>query len=281
MARTPDDPTKAQVWVTKGLDDLDFEFYFPQGPKGDPGGIAYGTALDAVNLNDIVTSGVYRTTATSSLAALDNYPVALAGVLVVHERLRDATTYQSVFQEYFVADSVNGARVRYVRYLYGKTSWTPWRAYVSQRVDQTAGRAIYTWDDVNKREQLTYGDTGWRNITSSVATVTAGAINLRRVGQIVELNITDLTVSDASASSLNFAGILPVGFRPYHWGNFNTLNSPAVSSISRGVRVKNTGDVTIYNYVAGDILRATMQWSVVETWPATLPGTATASIPNV
>lgn len=279
MARTPTDPTKAQVWVTKGLDDLDFEFYIPNGPKGDPGGITYATDLGATNLNAIVTTGVYRTSGTSTLLATENYPVNLAGVLVVYERLRDAS-FQSVFQEYYVADSVNGARVKYVRYMYGVTNWTPWRAYVSTRIDQTAGRAIYQWDDVNRRDQLVYGDTGWRDISSLILNGHTGSVHVRRTAQLVyvRMNITP-NQANTSADIFNW----PSGFAP-DVSNLWVSTRPTAATSTVHLNVNSTR-IVINGPAAFTAGWGSVSYEAVfpalNTWPTALPGTASSTIPNL
>ena len=48
-----------------------------------------------------------------------------------------------------------------------------WKNVPSQRVDTTAGRAVYVWDNVNNREQLAFGDTGYRALCTWT---TAGVI---------------------------------------------------------------------------------------------------------
>lgn len=284
MARTPTDPTKAQVWVTKGMDDLDFEFYFPQGPKGDPGGISLGTPLDTTtdsgtgkfNLNDVKVSGVYRMMATvSSGLAVRNYPRdSDTGILVVYERV----TGQTLIQEWR-SISQQGRGV-YVRNMTTTDTWTPWRFMPTSRVDQTAGRAIYQWDDLNNREQLVYGDTGWRNIImQSVSQV--GNMHIRRNGHLVTLNVVGYSMSAASVNGnygIFFAGGQLAGFTPGVTGRCVATTSAGVVRIidivptNAEMRIFD-GTLAAYSW--------SMTWPTNDAWPTSLPGTAVNNIPNL
>lgn len=249
-----------------------FDFDIPQGEKGDPGGLTDGTALGSADLNTIVASGVYiQTSAIGS-----NYPVGSPlGTLIVHRNLAGTRIVQ-----YFHSHNINFAgRVTFMRgYVDGV--WRPWTTLASQRVDQTAGRAIYTWDDVNHREQLVWGDTGLRQITADNGYV--GAVNLRRVGNLVTCTAT---ISRPPGGSLNgiFLTAVPAGFGPdvtswvYQpvrhnsgtgWFSFYRKNTELSF-------VDSTGDVD------GSQVRFSSSWSTLQAWPTTLPGVASGSIPNL
>lgn len=277
MPQTPTDPTKAQAWVTKTGDNLDFEFYFPQGPKGDPGGFTLGTLLGTANLDEIKTSGLYRQTSSANATALNNYPrTGNGGILQVQEM---STDY--LIQQYRpMTGLATGPAVIHERALNG-TVWTPWRTYNTTRVDQTAGRALYGWDELNYREQLVWGDTGWRDVSASIASPDlTGTIFIRRVGSTVELK-ADLVSAITNANRQVIA--LPTGFRvgpalslPY--GNFPLTNSSG--TLAGKFEIYATGSVWITPTISGSSLKLDASVLVTDPWPTTLPGTAVGTIPN-
>ncbi len=276
MARTPTDPTKAQVWITKGLDDLDFEFYFPQGPKGDPGGIVNGSLLGTQDLNIILNDGVYRQDAHANATSARNYPVTFGGVLVVMQMQG-----YLLFQEYTpIMGEATGVPVFYRReYVAG--TWRPWRSYSSSRVDQTAGRAIYQWDSLNSRDQLVYGDTGWRDVSSSLVNGASGTLQVRRVGYEVIVK--------------GFNIILP---NPTNYG-FYTFPSGFIGDDKLFIGRENMVSGLIAAFQMGSVLSCMTGLSggtvnntdhrygftessfTASEWPTTLPGTAVGSIPNL
>lgn len=272
MARTPTDPTKAQVWVTKGLDDLDFEFYFPQGPKGDPGGIVNGTPLGAANLNEIVTTGVYRQDSGSNATALNNYPFPNSGVLLVFQSA--GAGYLS--QQYMPLNGGTLSAKQFYRREFVTPSWGPWRLYASSRVDQTAGRAIYQFDDVNMRDQLIYGDTGYRNITTLLGDVSTGAVYLRRMGGICSLSFSNVEFTNPSSTVVHtYNALLPAGFRSA-WAARYPL-SPSAGQITV---YGSTGNIDLVKGVSTTLFNEVI-WTTNDTWPTSLPGVSAATIPNL
>jgi hypothetical protein len=197
-----------------------------KGDKGDPGGIVDGTWLSTTDLNLLTTSGEYRSGGMADATLERNYPVAnVYGKLMVR-----AITTTLVVQEFTPIGGSDVGRVFYRR-LYSSGGWQPWRAYGAQRVDQTAGRAIYTWDDVNNREQLVYGDTGWRAVAldptigvvaagdfwgrpSGGGSLSADAVLLRRINNIVYIGSQGALQpkQDYSGTTRNII-LLPAGWR--------------------------------------------------------------------
>ncbi|ALY08998.1 hypothetical protein GORDON_23 [Arthrobacter phage Gordon] len=273
MAQTPDDPTKAQVWITKGIDDLDFEFYFPQGPKGDPGPFVpiSVTGSSGTNLNDLTAPGVYSV-AIPTLAndsALQNYPMHEAGSMWI----TTSNAGSVVVQQY-----TTNTKGMYVRRRFSGT-WSAWRFFGQSRTDQTAGRTMYQWDEINQREQLVYGDTGVRSIPMDNNYL--GTLQIRRLGNQVYLNGA---IKRPVGGSINgtFLISIPDGFKPQAvaWTffpvrhsptpNWGTLYRKAYELVLEGL----TGDTD-----AGEA-RFEISWSTVQAWPTVLPGTASGSIPN-
>ena len=271
MARTPTDPTKAQVWITKGLDDLDFEFYFPQGPKGDPGGIVAGAILTSgADLNNILNDGITRWAGFVP----NNAPNANVNYATMYT---NTTANNSVINQFVLTASTNGSgKSIFIRARDGAT-WGSWRTLNTTHVDQTSGRAIYQWDDVNNRDQLIYGDTGYRTVNSWFsADMAAGEVLIRRMGSLVSLIFSGTEFTDVS-STLNhsYTGIIPVGFQS-----------------SRAIRLPlapSPGQVTVYGANGNfDVMKGhaaplygEIMWTTVNPWPTTLPGTASGTIPNV
>ncbi|AZS11109.1 hypothetical protein SEA_WAWA_2 [Arthrobacter phage Wawa] len=285
MARTPDDPTKAQVWIDN-TDPLNpkFEFYFPRGSKGEPGGFNLGTALDNAvdtgtgryNLNDVMTSGIYRMTATNDNLLIRNFPRNYdTGILEVFERVPGQTLIQ-------VWHSINiNSRITFERsYVNG---WQPWQMYSSTRVSQAAGRAFYQWNDVALQEQLIYGDTGWRDMSSLLVNGwtlgTGGALQVRRVGYQVYWRAYNLNGSAATSSVFV---MIPAGFGYETYNNrLPTTDGTSVTS----VLVNNTTGIgaNVAVPIATAFASNFSNWNypTVQVWPASLPGSASGGIPNI
>lgn len=316
---TPTDPNQAQAWVTGEPPDQTVDFYIPRGntgvmgpvgpqgpslvvgsietnmgpaapgtigatgltgPKGDPGGFTAGTILGTADLNTIITPGIYRQTDTSGTGSLvNNYPYASAyGSMLV--LVTNGDDIEQIFYPQFYASSIDG------RTFYRRNKslgvWNPWRAYNSTRVDQTAGRVIYQWDDLNNRDQLIYGDTGWRDVTSlfPVGKVTAGTVWIRRIGYQLHLSFNDTTFGGQSSIG-NITLNLPSGFRfttPFPGIAFAMAGG---QSNSYHIRIDNGYPGLVLQQVSsGTWLRSEHCWATDDPWPTTLPGTAVGSIPN-
>lgn len=278
MSFTPTDPTKAEVRIVN-TDPLNpqFDFYIPRGSKGDPGGITLGTSLGTTDLNTLLTPGVYRQSGAPSVGL--NYPVLDLGVLVVHQ----SSTVPWVMQEYTPTATTATPRARlFYRRTYVTGVWSAWMIYRSDRLDQTAGRALYTWDDTNNREQLIWGDTGSRDITATFLDPSkwaGGQLKIRRVGSEVELRALALdNVTGVIGSVPVLTGQLPLGFRNQH-----TLSAIAVNvtTISRVQMDFTATQATIFNVVDGGVSTFTAKWQTADAWPTSLPGTADGTIPNL
>lgn len=277
--RIPDDPAKAQAWLSGvGTPEMELDLYVPRGNKGDPGGITLGTILGTANLDEIKASGVYRQTGTAAATVLNNYPVTAPGVLLVLESNAGAQLEQE-YRPHYYSPVATYAQVTYRRQFYN-AAWSPWRTFAAQRVDNTAGRAIYAWDPTANREQLIYGDTGWRNISASFPTLTAGAVYMRRNGAACSLVMNDCRFSDPNGTAA-FTPVVPVGFRPTLWENFQSISSASIASAGNAVRVRSDSGISIYDYVTNAQIRLSGTWQTVDPWPTTLPGTAVGSVPNL
>lgn len=258
-----------------------------KGDKGDAGGWTIGNNLGTTNLNTITSPGLYRTEGTvANMVSTLNYPSAVTGVLEV--------TYRSlnrIVQKFYPQSGGGQDRVFWTRSSTGDGSaWMPWVVYASQRVDNTAGRAIYTWDDVANREQLIYGDTGWRNISNEPVLLndfTAASMQLRRVDSSITLNFDAMKSATASGNSGFIA--LPVGFRPdltngsgnqrYNTATELTGLNPTVISPEPAYGSSVNPNLRFLHYVATRTLHGSVTFYTRDPWPTSLPGTAIGAIP--
>lgn len=227
-----------------------------------------GVIAAGTNLDTVTAVGVYsQPTAANATLAL-NYPVAAEGSLTV------AGVGSVRTQQYTVTAGTGAVRGTYIR-RYSGSAWEAWQFLPSQRVDQTAGRAIYTWDHLNQREQLIYGDTGWRDISGLLLNGWTGTVFLRRLGHTVFLRHNAL--NRASATGANFMTV-PAGFA--------SGASDALSIVTRPV----TGSTPAYGSLSGGTLGYTLtdgeprasqlSWPTTDAWPTSLPGIASGTIPN-
>lgn len=270
MPQTPTDPTKAQVWVTGEAPNQQLEFYIPRGAKGEPGGITLGTVLGTANLDDIKTSGVYRQTAAANSTPLNNYPEASLGVLLVYE-VTATTHLEQEFRPFWFSPTTRHASVFYRRQFVSGV-WSAWKVYPSNRVSETAGRAIYQWDNINHREQLIYGDTGLRNLEAEIINGwTATIFKVRRIGYEVTMYFYNVSPAAQTGASM---WTIPVGFRP----------PSAVTTMSgtlTGGNVQMTS-IAVQPYTSASSATGTVQlvkYATLDAWPATLPGTASGTVP--
>lgn len=222
-----------------------------------------GSDLGTADLNTIITPGVYHQATPASATLARNYPAAsLQYALTV---LPGGGSIRH--QELVVASGPGAGYAKYAR-IYTGVAWTSWQAIPVQRVDETSGRAIFTWDYKNNRWQLIYGDTGWRDITASVGSVvTGGSVFVRRYGATVFITLLGVTVPINGT----VAGALPIGFRIAHavalptpYGSITTWDTNGNLAFS----ALGTGRYVGVTFLAGD------------TWPTTLPGTPVGSIPS-
>jgi hypothetical protein len=250
------------------------------GPKGDPGGLVLGTVLGTADLNTIIIDGIYRHVNGTDVSLARNYPIATGetGILKVSSNWSDSSW---LMQEYIPNENGSLGNVVYRRVRHSGT-WNPWRAFNATRIDQSAGRVIYQWDDVNKREQLIYGDTGWRDVSAGLTSGWVGGLHIRRIGSILHVSIRSVTPPMASPVGQFYAW--PAGFAPDIMGTYITTRPD--SSVTLTSLYFNTVGVT-HNILSnawtsgmGSLL-GNFSFPVSAAWPTALPGTAYGSIPNV
>jgi hypothetical protein len=250
-----------------------------KGDKGDTGSWGNGTTLGATDLNTITVAGVYcQTNSSGSQSPLsNNYPYNGGyGVLKVFTTAAPADVIQEFYgQSYAAAMDARG----FWRRNRSNSVWSPWRFHASARVDQTAGRAIYQWDDVNNREQLVYGDTGWRDIVSLYlgSTIVTPQLRIRREGQTVTIVFQGYPPAGASSILQN---TIPVGFRPSIGLNLRFAGVQISSTLPPQATVSSGNSLSIDNAQGSGEYTFVATYPTNDAWPTTLPGVASGSIPN-
>lgn len=310
MVTTPSDPNNAQAWMsgTPTPDDVIVDFYIPRGnqgvrgprgpagpsvvvgsvetnmgpaapgtigpqglpgAKGDPGGLVLGTVLSpSIDWDTITTPGLYQFQAS---VTGNGRPESASGLLTVTSR---GTNF--AHQEYtpLYGTASWNSRIFYRRWQLNGT-WGAWQSFTSERIDKSAGLAIYTWDPIASREQLFYGDTGWRDISANVLNNDAASvIRIRRVLSNVYVRFN--TNPSSQGDVFNF----PTGFAVDVDGMYSTVRySGAVSTCF----VYTAGSkIGLAGYAGGNGgVNYTGTFPTSTPWPTTLPGTASGSIPNM
>lgn len=223
--------------------------------------------LGTSDLNTITVAGKYVQGNGTNATLARNYPRDnIAGILEVLV-LTSAALVQRFTINY--GSGPNATTGFFVR-RYNGGFWDPWRFISAQRVDNSAGRAIYVMDDSATREQMIYGDTGRRNITSLFGTaVTAGNVLIQRYGRLVTIVLDNVTVPVGAGT---VAGIIPAGFRPTSAGVYAVGYSPNTATIW------GNGDI---NLPTGSARYGSFTYPTENAWPTSLPGTADGAIPNL
>ena len=152
-------------------------------------------------------------------------------------------------------------------------------------VDETVGRRAFTWDAVNGRWQMTYGDTGMRRLVTADLDSSFTATNsvtgpwLTRTGNTVTLEGT-VGIGSASADALY---TLPDGFKS------RRTVVPGVWVATTGTRttqpITTSTDGSVINIeerdaTGGATARFSASWVTNDTWPTELPGLADGAIPS-
>lgn len=274
----------ASVTVTGTPENPIFSFDIPQGEKGEPGGLINPIALNpGEDANNLTASGLYRVVSSNATTAL-NWPRDNMGAHIMV--LRGAST---VITQVAYPLATNQPKGQYHRWQVSGT-WGPWQFIPAQRVDQTAGRAIYTYDDLNNREQLVWGDTGIRTVTASVLASfdSSGAtrnLNIRRAGATVSISGQLLVAAGATSATQMAAYPIPAGFRPSNGVESTALQIRGNTSTLRAYTNGNDFCLqsmggSLGNLTAGDIVNVNITYFTTEAWPSSLPGVAFGAIPT-
>jgi len=140
--------------------------------------------------------------------------------------------------------------------------------------DESVGRRLFQWDANNSRWQMTFGDTGWRDVSAGLESGTTGEWRMRRVNSTVTHHVYNVTNSSGAMYTI------PTGFRTVSYGTVIPLtkwdltagavllNSPAAGSCTLSDGLKGyTGAYYMFTH------------DTSEAWPTSLPGSAVGSIP--
>lgn len=258
----------------------------PQGNKGDKGDIGIGfspVTLAAQNLNTVTTQGYYRAAGSTIITKENNYPVnALSGILRVEVRLHAQEQYGPVliqtYKPIYGSNTSKESRIYYQR-TYAGNVWSEWIVYTSQRVDNTAGRAIYTWDETAGREQLVYGDTGKRIMTTLVNPIFGVTVaKIRRVTNEVEIQLQMNKPNGAGSGQIAvLPEQLPIGFRNQHTVQTAAFinSNPTLANLAFA-----GGPLSVSGFPeTATTLYLMMKFTTIDAWPATLPGTPDTQLP--
>lgn len=242
----------------------------PQGVQGIAGGFVVSTNINAgTSLDTITTPGLYLNTTANAAAAPSN----TSGHLEV------ISGASWILQRFTV---LSEQRVYWMRRRDSGSAWGPWVTYQSNRFDTAGGRALYTYDWANNRDQRIYGDTGIRNLTLDNGFV--GALTLRRYNDTVSLAGA---IKRPPGGSLNgtFLTSVPVGFAPASSVWTYTMVRHSGNAAGFWLYRKNT-ELTFIESVPGNEtdaveVRFEVSWTTTQNWPSVLPGTAIGAIPNL
>ena len=149
-----------------------------------------------------------------------------------------------------------------------------WVVLDGSYTDESVGRRLFQWDANNSRWQMTYGDTGWRDVSAGLEAGTTGEWRMRRVNSTVTHHVYNVTNSSGVMYTI------PAGFRTVSYGTVIPLtkwdltagavllNSPAAGNCTLSDGLKGyTGAYYMFTHDTSD------------AWPTTLPGSAVGSIP--
>jgi hypothetical protein len=235
-----------------------------------------GGAFSSGNLDNLTAAGSYYNTTTTTATIGNNWPIA--GVIGEVDVI-PVSPGGNLIQ---VVTPMGGTMLLRGQYRRSKASGTfgPWRFTPTSYVDQTAGRTLSLWDDVNNRLQMVYGDTGWRDISSLLENNWGGKVQVLRTGSSVEVRARTLVAGTAVT-----VFTLPTGFRP--GGGSSTLSFPIMARPASNSATPIYGTVDAFGAVAlrtdaGAFNDASLQFTFTtrDTWPTSLPGIAVGSIPT-
>lgn len=234
-------------------------------------------APSGTDFDTLAIPGVVRFGSDISINTALNRPMKAVGVLEV--MTSTGIDSGAVFQRYSPYATSTRLIGTYVRARSANGVWSPWRFIPTQRVDTTAGLAVYTWDDVNNREQMIYGDTGWRDLLSGVYPEWVGApavprLRIKRQGSTVIVQVRLITTSLVLAGRRPIVD-LPNGFISTNYGTVGvgarSNNTPVIFN-TQGLL--NRFDVASdKDWPVGTLLDGEARFTTDHPWPTTLPGT--------
>lgn len=267
MALSPR-PTKGQV---NGYDQ--FEAWATDVERLAEAAFPIKGELLEVDLNTVLTAGVYRQSSGATASKVKNYPAdGNTGILEVFVR-----SGQEIIQRWTAHSGLGALSGIWIRRASGG-AWTEWNFLPRQRVDTTAGRAFYTWDQISNREQLlAVSDTGPRNIAAlftafDFATAGHGA-TLRRQGYNVTLEFRGKFVA-----ATDF--MIPAGFGGKVIAARQQFSSDSMNPVTHAALI-DSSRIWGPTLVVGTTYTGRFAWDTGVAWPTVLPGTAIGTIPSL
>lgn len=161
----------------------------------------------------------------------------------------------------------------------------------SRFIDTTgSGNGAIEWIKVsgtgNTGWRVVYGDTGWRDITSTLTGLPAtftGTFAVRRINDTVHFYVINWQHTEAAAvTAITFATVIPVNFRPYSMLTIPLTRANAIATIGH-ISVNNASmygpfiDPNAASWLTNMPMSGTASAPIAsasQAWPATLPGTA-------
>lgn len=147
-------------------------------------------------------------------------------------------------------------------------------------IDNTVGRRAFAWDAANSRQQMIYGDTGFRSITSLANGFVSGAITLRIKGGWAQMIFDDCRFSFTGtqhdiflAGTSGITSVVPL----------TGLGQGVLESTSDGgcrITAFSSGRVAIYGTSSNGFFTGSVMWATDRPWPTSLPGTPIGTIPT-
>ena len=148
--------------------------------------------------------------------------------------------------------------------------------------DESVGRRLFQWDANNSRFQQTFGDTGWRDVTSLVtppANLTITTIYVRRINSTVYVRVNSQAAAGIAATVWSWSTI-GTGFTPVDIASqlFYYYRSFTDAQRQLWYRDNITADIGTSEANPSPL---DVSWIHVtsDAWPTTLPGSAVGSIP--
>jgi len=193
------------------------------------------------------------------------------------------------------AETVGGAATQAFTgygYLQIVSNGSNWLILDGRYWSEAVGRTEYVWNHAYNSAtggwQLVYGDTGWRDVSASMTTPThiqtLSSLLMRRVGQTVYVTARGTVGTGTIVGTTTGMGLLNVasGFQPNDFvtvgAGTNNFRIPVIPNFqsSKAALVAHIGAGSTWNAAVFDL---SASWATSDAWPATLPGSASGSIP--
>lgn len=240
--------------------------------RAELGVFPVGIDMSGYDLNLLVLPGVYNLQLAANATLARNYPRANAGGILEVLRLGTANGGR-IMQRFTVQNGDASAKMAgiYQRRIWDGV-WDPWEFIPAQRVDETVGRRVQTFDNLNNRWQMIAGDTGWRDITALMTAGWTGSLRIRRTMYHVALRGSIVRNDSTTAEFLPYIA----GFKGYSTDDYGVAMQ---SSAARLVTGGSTGISITASTTGSSTHRIIVDFETLDAWPTALPGSALGAIP--